>query len=198
MTSKHEKVERLRQALEDYAASGGGNLFDEQEEEAKAAVRKRALGLLDQRARSRTELSGRLIALEFDATLVESVLDDLQNVGLIDDQAFADTWVRQRHERRGKSALVLDRELQEKGVAEHIRVQALSQVSEQDEEAAARAAAAKKTRTISSVPEDRQDYDRQLRRVVGVLARRGYGAGVSMRIAKEELALRIEELGGGD
>lgn len=111
-----EKLEKLRRALEDYESGAtGGGLFDVEAEEAKAKVRNRALLLLDQRARSRKELSDRLIGLEFDPEVVESVLDDLANVGLLDDAAFAREWVRQRHARRGKSARVLDRELQRKG-----------------------------------------------------------------------------------
>ena len=195
MTSNSDKVERLRQALADFAASGGGTLFDEQEEEAKAAVRKRALGLLDQRARSRAELSGRLTELDFDPGVITAVLDDLAAVGLLDDQAFANEWVRQRHQRRGKSAQALDRELMAKGVAEPVRARALAQVSDEDEEVAARAAAAKKARTITTVPPDRHERDKALRRIVGVLARRGYGGEMSMRVAREELDARLAELG---
>ena len=69
-----EKLEKLRAALEDYAAgSSGGALFDHEAEESKAAVRHRALLLLDQRSRSRQELYDRLVAAEFDAEVVESV-----------------------------------------------------------------------------------------------------------------------------
>lgn len=194
MTSSHDKIEQLRDALADYAASGGGTLFDDRAEEAKAAVRKRALGLLDQRARSRVELAGRLAELDFDAEVVESVLDDLERVGLLDDEDFAKEWVRQRHARRGKSARVLDRELQQKGVSDALRARALAQVSLEDEEGAAREAARKKARTIKTVPVDRAEHEKALRRIVGVLARRGYSGDLAIRIAREALGERMAEL----
>lgn len=190
-----EKLEKLRRALEDYESGAtGGGLFDVQEGEAKAKVRSRALLLLDQRARSRKELSDRLIGLEFDQEVVEMVLDDLTNVGLVNDSAFAKEWVRQRHERRGKSARVLDRELQEKGVSQAERAEALKQVTQDSEESIAQALAEKKARSIKSVPADRGERDKYLRRIVGVLARRGFNQGMSMSIAIAALDARIEEL----
>lgn len=194
-TPDPEKVARLREALAQYASGEEGGLFDHEAEEAKAQVRKRALGLLDQRARSREELRGRLIDAEFDPAVVDEVLDDLQRSRLLDDAAFAREWVRQRHARRGKSARVLDRELREKGVDAALRAEALEQIDQSDEEATARALADKKARSVKTVPVDRDDYNRQLRRVVGVLARRGFDGGMSMRLAREALDARIAELG---
>ena len=149
---------------------------------------------MGQRARSRKELSDRLLALEFDAEVVEMVLDDLTHVGLLDDATFAKEWVRQRHARRGKSARVLDRELQEKGVSQALRSEALEQVTEESEESIAQALAVKKARSVKTVPEDRAERDKYLRRIVGVLARRGFNQGMSMRIAIAALDARIAEL----
>ncbi|MDO5453769.1 MAG: recombination regulator RecX [Corynebacterium sp.] len=193
-TPDPDKIARLREALEQYSPAEEGGLFDREAEEAKAQVRKRALGLLDQRARSREELRGRLIDAEFDPDVVDEVLDDLQRSRLLDDAAFAYEWVRQRHARRGKSARVLDRELREKGVAAALRAEALEQIDEADEEATARTFAEKKARSVKTAPVDREDYNRELRRVVGVLARRGFDGGMSMRLAREALDARIAEL----
>lgn len=190
-----EKLEQLRQALEAYeSGEAGGGLFDREAEQAKSKVRKRALGLLDQRARSRHELRERLIDAEFDEEVIDLVLDDLASVGLINDEFFAREWVRQRHERRGKSSRVLDQELKRKGVSAANRAAALDQIDEADEESVARKLAEKKARTVKEVPEDRKERDKALRRIVGVLARRGFNQGMSMRIAIESLDNRIEEL----
>lgn len=190
-----EKLEKLRRALEDYESGAtGGGLFDVEAEEAKAKVRNRALLLLDQRARSRKELSDRLIGLEFDPEVVESVLDDLANVGLLDDAAFAREWVHQRHARRGKSARVLDRELQRMGVAQADRAEALEQVTQESEQSIMEELAAKKARSVKTIPEDRAERDKALRRIVGVLARRGFNEGASLRVAKAALEARCAEL----
>lgn len=185
------RIDQLRQALADFRP---GSLFDHEAEEAKAAVRKRALLFLDARARSRHELRGRLLDLEFEEAVVDDVLDDLAGVGLLDDAAFAHEWVRQRHARRGKSSRVLDRELQDKGVDSATRADALEQIDAADEEATARALAEKKARSVRTVPADRAEYDKALRRIVGVLARRGFAQGMSLRIARDALDERVAQL----
>lgn len=189
-----EKVAKLKRALDAYEAGESGELFDTNHEEALAPVRKRALGLLDQRARSRDELRKRLLRAEFAPELVDEVLDSLERSLLIDDRAFATEWVRQRASRRGKSAKALDMELRDKGVDAAVRAEALAQITEEDEEAQARALAAKKARSVKEVPTDRAQYDKELRRVVGVLARRGYSSGMSMGVAREALDARLDEL----
>lgn len=190
-----EKLEQLRQALEAYEkGEAEGGLFDREAEEAMSKVRSRVLGLLDQRSRSRQELYDRLVQAEFDPEVVDEVLDDLAHAGLIDDAAFAAEWVRQRHKRRGKSRSVLDRELREKGVIQEDRDEALSQIDAADEEAMARALAEKKARSVKSVPADRKEREKALRRIVGVLARRGFNEGMSLNIAISALEERCEEL----
>jgi len=190
-----DKLEQLRQALEAYEkGEAGGGLFDREAEEAKSKVRSRALGLLDQRSRSRQELYDRLVQAEFDPEVVDEVLDDLAHAGLIDDAVFAAEWVRQRHKRRGKSRSVLDRELWEKGVSQEDRDEALTQIDAADEEAMARALAEKKARSVKSVPADRKEREKALRRIVGVLARRGFNEGMSLNIAISALDERCEEL----
>lgn len=190
-----EKLARLRQALEEYDSGQGNGLFDHEAEEAKAQVRKRALLLLDHRARSRHELKSRLLDLEFEPRVIEDVLDDLQASHLIDDQQFAREWVRQRHHRRGKSSRVLDRELSQKGVDAVTRAAALEQIDPADEQAMAYQLAEKKARSIKTLPADRKERDKQLRRILGVLARRGFPESMAFPVAREVLENRIAELG---
>lgn len=189
-----EKVARLKHALETFEP---GSFIDHRHEEALAPIRKRALGLLDQRARSREELRSRLAKLEFEPQLIDEVLNDLTSSGLINDSAFASEWVRQRAARRGKSARVLDRELQEKGVGDADRAEALSQISDCDEESTARDVAEKAARRVKSAPTDRAEYDKQLRRIVGALARRGFHQGMAMRAGREALDARIADVETG-
>lgn len=191
---QQNKIDDLREALADYASGDSPALFDYEAETAKASVRKRALGLLDQRARSRHELQQRLIDAEFEPRVIDDVLDDLAGVGLINDQAFAHEWVRQRHVRRGKSARALNQELIAKGVSESTRLEALEQVTEEDEESTARGLAIKKARSVKEIPADRAERDKALRRIVGVLARRGFNGGLSLQIARSALDDRIAEL----
>ncbi len=193
-----QKLEKLRAALEEFTerqnAGETSGLFDHEAEEKKAEVRRRALLLLDQRARSRSELHKRLVALEFEEEVIDEVLSDLMRAKLIDDEAFAREWVRQRAQRRGKSSRALDMELRDKGVDSEIRALALEQIDAVDERETARRVAEKKARSESRIPEDRADYDKALRRIVGALARRGFPAGVSMELSREALEQRIAHL----
>lgn len=189
--TQSSKIERLQEAIDNFQ---GGELFDARRDEALAPIRKRALGLLDQRQRSRHELRERLIGMEFAPELVDEVLDGLQASQLVDDARFASEWVRQRAATRGKSPRALDLELREKGVAADLRAAALAQISAEDEEAQARAVARKKVREVKQPPIDRAEFEKALRRVVGVLARRGYSSELTMRVARDELQARIESL----
>ncbi len=187
-----ERIRALQKALEEY--SGQEPLIDETREKALSRIRERALLLLDSRSRSRQELRDRLVKAEFEPELVDEVLDSFQRNGLVDDLAFAREWVRQRFERRGKSAAMLDVELQRKGVGDADRAEALSVIEREDEREVARGLAVKKARQVKRVPEDRQQRDKELRRIVGVLARRGFNSGMSLQIAREALAERCAEL----
>lgn len=187
-----EKLRALQKALEEY--SGAEPLVDENREKALSRVRERALLLLDSRARSRQELRDRLVKAEFEPELVDEVLDSFQRNGLVDDLTFAREWVRQRFERRGKSAAMLDVELQRKGVGEADRAEALSAIDRDDEREVARALATKKAKQVKRIPEDRQQRDKELRRIVGVLARRGFNSGMSLELAREALDERCAEL----
>lgn len=198
-----EKLRKLQEALNAYAAGEGPGLIDHEHEKAAAKVRERALRLLDQRSRSRHELRERLLDPRRvkegedgpDPDLVDEVLDSLTRSGLIDDEAFAREWVRQRFERRGKSSSVLRRELQNKGVSAADRESALQQIDESDERELARELARKKARSVKAVPADRAERDKELRRIVGVLARRGFPQSMALQIAREALDSRCEELG---
>lgn len=188
-----EKIARLQAALDAYEPGSG--FIDHAHEAALAPVRKRALGLLDQRARSCEELRSRLVKAEFEPKLVDEVLDDLAASGLLNDAQFASEWVRQRAARRGKSARALDMELRDKGVGGADRAAALEQISEDDEERTARDVAEKAARKVKAAPSDRAEYDKQLRRIVGALARRGFNQSMALRIGREALDERVAGLG---
>lgn len=193
MATYAEKLKLIHKTLQDYQEQGS-DLFDHEAEEAKAAVRRRGLLLLDQRSRSRHELKQRLLALDFDETVVEAVLGDFERVKLIDDLSFASQWVRERHHCRGKSKAILDRELQQKGVSEDIRYAALAQISAAEESDTALELARKKARMVKYAPSDPQEKDKCLRRIVGVLARRGFGRSVCLSKATMALDERIAQL----
>jgi len=109
-----------------------------------------------------------------------AVLDRFEDVGLIDDEAFAAAWVTSRHAGRGLGRRALGQELRRRGVADELVRDAVAVVTGDDEEAAARTLAARRVRTMANLPRDTQ-----LRRLVGMLARRGFSHSLAIRVARE-------------
>ncbi|BAW08400.1 recombinase RecX [Nocardia seriolae] len=145
------------------------------------------LRLLTDRARSRVELADRLAEKGFSAAVAGRVLDRLTEVGLIDDAAFAQQWVRSRHTYAGKGKKVLAEELRRKGIAPEHAEPALESVTAEDETARA---ADLVRRKLPSLPSD-LDRDKATRRLVAMLARRGYNPATAYGVVKAELADRF-------
>lgn len=198
-TDRTDRLERLRAAIEAVQSGGGEPLVDELAEERLAPLTAKANRLIEQRDRSVAELRRRLTdSLDEgdDPALVEAVIDRCLRAGMLDDARFAHEWVRQRAANQRKSVAVLRRELREKGVAAPVIEEALEQVSEADQDRVLGELVTKKAGTVKTVPADRRDYDRALRRIVGVAARRGFPQGRSLTAARQALDARIAELGG--
>jgi regulatory protein len=133
-------------------------------------------------ARTRHELAQALASRDVPEDVADQVLDRMESVGLVDDAAFARDWVESRQQRRHLSKSALRRELQTKGVDRDQIDQAVADVESDDELAAAEALAAKKLRTMDGLAREVQ-----YRRLAGVLARRGFGSGVTSTVLSRVL-----------
>lgn len=142
-----------------------------------------ALKALDRRAWGRAELAAKLVTKGADPQIVEGVLDRLEEVGLINDADFAAQWVESRHRVRGLPANRLAVELRRKGLDEETIAQALAPIDRHAEATAAIELARSKARTLVGV-----ERDKALRRLVGVLGRRGFSAELAWSTAKQALA----------
>ncbi|WP_425577652.1 recombination regulator RecX [Nocardia callitridis] len=147
-------------------------------------ARDACLRLLAVRARSRAELAQRMAEKGFAPELTEGVLDRLAEVDLIDDAAFAEQWVRSRHSFSGKGKQALAQELRRKGVDQEDAAEALATISDDDEESRATELVVRKLRTMPR----NLERDKAIRRLVGMLARRGYPQSIAYTVVKRELA----------
>lgn len=145
-------------------------------------AREICLNLLAMRARTRSELRTQLLRRGVAEPVADQVLGRLHEVGLIDDAGFAEQWVRSRHEYHGMARRALSVELRRKGVADDVVADAVSAVDRDAEEVRARELVRKRLRTIGDVPELTA-----VRRLVGMLARKGYPEGLAYRVVREEL-----------
>jgi len=142
--------------------------------------------LLDQltgRARSRKELGDKLAAKHVPTDIATRLLDRFEEVGLVDDEAFARSWIASRQPGKGLARRALAQELRRKGVDDEVAREALAEIDAGDEEAAARSLVRKRLRSLSRV-----DEVTATRRLVGMLARKGYGSGLAFAVVRDELA----------
>ncbi len=112
----------------------------------------------------------------------ETVLDRFTEVGLIDDAAFARAWVSSRQSGRGLARRALSAELRAKGVEPDVAAEAVLAVGDDDERAAARRLVDRKVGAMR-----RLDRATATRRLMGMLARKGYSGGLAAAVVREAL-----------
>lgn len=153
------------------------------EEQARALC----LRLLAARSRTRAELHGQLAKRGYPEDISASVLDRLATVALVDDADFAEQWVQARHIRAGKSRRALAAELHTKGVDKEVITTALAGIDADAERDRAEELVRAKLRR-----ETLNDEARVTRRLVGMLARRGYSQNLACEVVLAELAAERE------
>ena len=156
---------------------------DEPDADPESVARKILLDQLTGQARSRSELAGKLAAKNVPNDVATRLLDRFEEVGLVDDGAFAKAWVTSRGPGKGLARRALAQELRRKGVADDVAREALDEIDPSGEEETARALVRKKLRSMQGL-----DRDKATRRLVGVLARKGYSPGLAFSVVKDELA----------
>jgi regulatory protein len=168
------------------------------EADPESVARKILLDQLTGQARSRKELSDKLARKNVPSDLAARLLDRFEEVGLVDDEAFAKAWIASRGSVRsgggkGLARRALAQELRRKGIDDETARDALDEIDPADEEAAARALVRRKLRSLSRV-----DDTTATRRLVGMLARKGYGSGLAFAVVRDELAAGGRQCPGDD
>ena len=153
-------------------------------EEAHQA-RERAVGLIARRPRSAAEITRYLRRHQYDEATVASVIAELTESKLIDDDAFAAYWVEQRDTFRPRSRLALRQELGQKGIERDIVSDALAHVDESD---AARRIAQRQARRWTHLPQEEQR-----RKLTQALLRQGFPYDIVSEIVTEARLAREEE-----
>ncbi|MFJ5978104.1 regulatory protein RecX [Pseudarthrobacter oxydans] len=137
-------------------------------------------------AKSRLQLARKLAERNIPEDVAEAVLDRFQEARLINDAEFADMWVRSRSQSRKLAKGALRRELAEKGIDQETAAAALDQLTDADEEAAARQLVERKLRPGTDL-QDQAARDKATRRLASMLARKGYQPSQAFRIVNEVL-----------
>jgi regulatory protein len=155
----------------------------EPDADPESVARQICLHQLEYAPRTRAELAATLAKKGVPAEVSEAVLGRFAEVGLINDTLFSEMWVTSRHRGRGLAGRALQQELRRKGVDDETAREAVAALDPDQEEETARSLVRRKlpsTRGLAA--------EAQVRRLAGMLARKGYGPGLAFRIVKEELA----------
>lgn len=146
-------------------------------------ARQVCLRLLTLAPRTRAQLADALRKRGIPDETADEVLSRFEDVGLIDDAAFARAWVESRHYSRGLAGRALSAELKQRGVAaDEIRAAIEERLGPDAEVAAARRLIDKKLLSTRGLPPEQRT-----RRLAGLLARKGYPAGLAFRVIREAL-----------
>jgi regulatory protein len=159
----------------------------------EAVGRAICLRLLTAAPRTRAQLAEALRKRGVPEEAAQRVLERFSDVGLIDDEAFAEAWVSSRHAGRGLGRKALAAELRHRGVDDDTVREAVDQLDpEQELDTARRLVARKLASTRGLAPAVRT------RRLAGMLARKGYPPGLAFRVIRETLETEPLETEGLD
>ncbi|WP_231955621.1 regulatory protein RecX [Occultella aeris] len=153
------------------------------EPDPESVARNIALRLLTHSPRSRAQLAQAMAKKDVPDDVAASVLDRFEEVGLVNDVEYAEMLVRTRRAERGLARRALATELYRKGVDSEIAEEALATVDPEDEEATARDLVRRKARSSVGL-----EHQKRRRRLVGLLARKGYSPSVALRVVDGVLA----------
>ncbi len=164
-------------ALDDGTDDGTTGGVAEEPADPEAVARAICLRALTGAAKTRRQLAELLARRGVPEEAATAVLDRFGEVGLIDDAAFARAWVTSRQAGRGLARRALRAELRAKGVDGE---EALAGVDDDDERAAARRLVERRLPSLTRV-----DRATATRRLVGMLARKGYSGGLAAGVVRE-------------
>jgi regulatory protein len=159
-----------------------GDRDDEQGGDPEAAALEICLRLLTAAPRTRAQLDQALRRRGMAQSAADAALDRLAGAGLIDDAAFARAWVDTRHRGRGLARRALTAELRQRGVDEGDVRAAVADLGPEQEAASARRLVEAKLAATRSRP-----LATRMRRLTGLLARKGYPPGMAYRVIREAL-----------
>lgn len=149
----------------------------------ESVARSICLKLLTMSPKTRAQLADALADRGLPDEAAEAVLDRFTEVGLIDDAAFAQAWVSTRQAGRGLAKRALAQELHRKGIDKEVAGVALATLDPEAEEEAARTLVQRKLRSMCG-----QDAAVMTRRLLGMLARKGYPSDIAFRVVRTELS----------
>lgn len=158
---------------------------DEQVDRAKTTI----LNILSMVAKTQSQLEQRLTEKGHSPEVIEEAINRMIEVGVIDDAAFARNYTSSLHDGRGLARKAISRELHQKGIDQETIEEALESIDLDAERERAVDLVRKKARSTANL-----DPQARVRRLVGMLARKGYPGNIAFSVVKEVLAEESPEI----
>jgi len=158
-------------------------------EELSSLAKEIVIRKLSERAHSRGELAQALAKKQVPEGVADATLAKFEVAGLIDDEEFARSWVQARQRGKGLSSRALANELRTKGLDDDLAKEVIGEIDPDVEVEAAHRLVRARLRSLS-----RYDEATKIRRLTGLLARKGYPSQLAFAVVREELGTEAEAL----
>lgn len=162
-----------------------------QKEDAQEVAFQNALKVISYRPRSIHEVQKKLKENGFDETVIQSVINRLGEIGLVEDASFANAWIENRTVFRPRSRKLMALELRQKGVPDDVIQNALADAV--DDETLAYQSAVQYARRLKNL--EWQEFRKKLS---AYLMRRGFSfeivGGLVRRVWDEKQREASDEL----
>jgi regulatory protein len=189
-SASRRRSARQGRSERDESPDSGTSRPDPEKDDPESVARIICLRMLTAAPRTQAELAKALRRRGVPDDAAQTVLERFADVKLIDDAMFARAWVESRHHSRGLSSRALSAELRKRGVAQEDIAQALDELDPEQEVATARDLVARRLEATRGQP-----GPARMRRLTGLLARKGYPAGLAYRVVREALENEAVEIG---
>jgi regulatory protein len=175
----------------EFEGTGPGDPDDGPEkDDPESVARIICLRMLTAAPRTQAELATALRRRGVPDEAAQAVLARFAEVKLIDDAMFARAWVETRHHSRGLAGRALGAELRRRGVARDDIDSALEELDPEQELVTARELVDRRLAGTRSLP-----APARMRRLVGMLARKGYSPSLAYRVVREALEHEADQAG---
>lgn len=155
----------------------------EQIEAAKETI----LNILTYMPRTTHELEEKLNAKGYSNIAITQAIERMTEVGIINDQSFAEGWAQSRFNSAGKSPYAIRFELKRKGLSDEIIDKAVEPF---EDEAVQKAKAMEmaEAKVASLTRGDKEITSGDVKKIASMLARKGFAPGICFEVAKTAVA----------
>ena len=152
---------------------------------SRSEIKSKVFKYLARREHSRRELFNKLIRKDYDSAEINFVLEEMCAKGYIDDERFAETWIRHRLESKPRGPYLIRAELTRKGVEAEIQARLLARLMPPEKEFELALELAESWLAKRTVSESEQEIFELRKKLFRYLSQKGFRRSTAKEIAIE-------------